>query len=52
MFASASAAATVHSYHVPWFMYALVGAVLVVYTLIEARHTRRDHEIKFKEAVN
>lgn len=48
----ASAQAIVHSYHVPWFMYALVVVALVVYTIIEARHTKRDHEIKFKEAVN
>lgn len=32
-------------------MYAIVVAVLVIYALIEAHHTRRDHEIKFKEAV-
>lgn len=42
---------TVHSYHVPWFMYALVLLALVVYTIIEASHTKRDHQIKFDEAV-
>ncbi len=41
----------VHSYQVPWFLYAAVVAVLVVYALIEARHTKRDHEISFEEAV-
>lgn len=44
--------AKVHSYDVPWFMYAAIVAVLGIYTLIEIHHTRRDHEIKFKEAVN
>lgn len=47
----ASAAAAVHSYQVPWFMYALVGAALVGYTIIEIHHTRKDHEVKFDEAV-
>mgnify|MGYP000879358857 CR=1 FL=1 len=41
----------VHSYHVPGFMYAIVAAVLVMYALIEAHHTKRDHEVKFNEAV-
>lgn len=41
----------VHSYNVPGFMYAIVAAVLVIYALIEAHHTKRDHEVKFKEAV-
>jgi tellurite resistance protein TerC len=40
-----------HSYDVPWFLYAAVAGVLVVYALIEAYHTRKDHEITFKEAV-
>lgn len=44
--------ATVHSYTVPWFMYGLVILALVAYSLIEAHHTKHDHEIKFKEAVN
>lgn len=43
--------ATVHSYHVPGFMYAIVAAVLLAYAIIEAHHTRRDHEVKFNEAV-
>lgn len=38
-------------YVVPWFMYAVVGAVMVVYALIEASHTRKDHEVLFPEAV-
>ena len=50
MFASLEAAA-VHSYHVPWFMYGLVVLALVIYSIIEAQHTKRDHEIKFNEAV-
>ena len=40
----------IHSYDVPWFMYAIVLAVLVIYAIIEALHTRRDHEIKLREA--
>lgn len=48
----AAASTAVHSYHVPWFMYGAVVLVLAAYALIEAHHTRRDHEIKFKEAVN
>ncbi len=33
-------------------MYAAVIAALVVYALIEAHHTKRDHVISFKEAIN
>lgn len=40
-----------HSYTVPWFLYAALALVLVGYALIEAHHTRKDHEIKFPEAV-
>ncbi|CAN5174028.1 TerC family protein [soil metagenome] len=40
-----------HSYDVPWFLYAAVAGVLVVYALIEAYHTRKDHEITFHEAL-
>ncbi|HSH31591.1 MAG TPA: hypothetical protein VK963_02900, partial [Candidatus Saccharimonadales bacterium] len=50
LFAS-TASSTLHSFNVPWFMYGIVIAALVIYALIEARHTRRDHEIKFNEAV-
>ncbi len=50
-FFSSLEAAAVHSYHVPWFMYGLVVLALVIYSLIEAHHTKRDHEIKFNEAV-
>ena len=46
----AETTARIHSYNVPWFMHATVAAVLVIYALIEAKHTRRDHEIKLKEA--
>lgn len=41
----------IHSYDVPWFMYATVVAALVIYALIEAKHTKHDHVIKFNEAV-
>jgi len=44
-------AAQAHSYAVPWFMYAMVVAALVIYAIIEARHTKDDHEIDFKESV-
>lgn len=47
----ASSEAAVHSFDVPWFMYAIVIAALVIYALIEAYHTRKDHEIQFPEAV-
>lgn len=50
LFAHAQSA-TVHSYDVPWFMYAAVVAALALYALIEAYNTRQDHVIKFKEAV-
>lgn len=40
-----------HNYHVPPILYAAVVGVLIAYALIEAHHTRRDHEVKFKEAV-
>ncbi len=49
-FASTQATA-IHSYHVPWFLYAGVALALVIYTIIEARHTKRDHVITFPEAV-
>ena len=48
---ASSAVSEVHSYDVPWFMYAAVVAVLVIYAAIEAHHTRKDHEIQFPEAV-
>jgi len=41
---------SLHSFEVPWFMYAAVAVVLMVYAFIEARHTRRDHVIEFREA--
>ncbi len=47
----ASAATEVHHYHVPMFMYGLVAIALLGYSLIEYRHTKRDHEVKFNEAV-
>lgn len=51
-FMAALQTAKVHNYDVPWFLYAAVVAVLVMYAIIEAKHTRRDHEVKFKEAVH
>lgn len=47
---SSGASPAVHSYDVPWFMYAIVVVVLIAYALIEAHHTKRDHVIKTKEA--
>ncbi|HTE58384.1 MAG TPA: TerC/Alx family metal homeostasis membrane protein [Verrucomicrobiae bacterium] len=49
-FIASSGAASVHHYHVPWFMYATVATVLVLYAIIEAHHTKRDHVIGTKEA--
>jgi tellurite resistance protein TerC len=46
----ASSASQVHQYSVPWFMYAMVIAVLVIYALIEAHHVKRDHVIGTREA--
>lgn len=42
----------VHDYAVPWFMYATVVGVLIVYAILEAHHTRKDHEVKLKEATH
>lgn len=50
-FFAALQAAAVHSYQVPWFLYATVASALVIYAVIEARHTKHDHEITFDEAV-
>lgn len=50
LFAS-SEVATIHSYHVPWFLYAGVIGALVGYAIIEYRHTKHDHVITFPEAV-
>jgi tellurite resistance protein TerC len=50
-FFGAVESARVYSYDVPWFMYAIVVGALIGYALIEAHHTRRDHTVKFKEAV-
>lgn len=51
IFAAASANA-VHNYQVPWFMYAAIIAVLVGYAILEAYHTKKDHVVKFKEAMH
>lgn len=50
LFASLEKAAVRH-YNVPWFLYALVVLALVVYAVIEYRHTKTDHTISFREAV-
>lgn len=52
MFLAALHAAKVHEFNIPWFMYLIVLGALVGYTIIEYVHTKRDHEIKFREAVN
>ena len=41
----------VHSYDVPWFLYALIVIALVGYAIIEYKHTKHDHKISFDEAV-
>lgn len=51
LFAAASAAKEMVTYNVPWFMYAAIGAALVLYAVIEYIHGRRDHVVSFKEAV-
>ncbi len=49
--ASSTNNAALHSYDVPWFLYAMVGAALVGYAIIEYYHTRKDHVVSFNEAV-
>ena len=49
---AATANSASHSYNVPWFMYAIVIGALVGYALIEIHHTKKDHVIKFKEALH
>jgi len=41
-----------HSYNVPWFMYAAIVGVLIGYAIIETLHSRHDHQVKLKEAVH
>jgi tellurite resistance protein TerC len=48
---SAFASQSVHSYDVPFFMYAAIVVVLIGYAAIEAWHSRTDHKVEFKEAV-
>ena len=43
--------APVHDYHVPLFLYLAMLAVLAFYAVIEFRHSKHDHVIKFKEAL-
>ncbi len=50
-FSSTEATAAVHSYHVPWFLYAGVLVALLGYAIIEYKHTKHDHVISFQEAV-
>ncbi len=47
---SALEQAKVHSYDVPWFLYAGVLLALIMYAFIEYKHTKHDHVIEFKEA--
>jgi tellurite resistance protein TerC len=51
MIFAALEATAVRSYSIPWFMYGIVLMALVIYALIEAHHTKKDHIIKFPEAV-
>lgn len=44
--------AGVRNYDVPGFMYFTIIAVLIMFAVIEARYTRKDHEIKIKEATH
>lgn len=39
------------NYDVPFFLYIAIVLVFIIYALIEAHHTRKDHVIKFNEAV-
>lgn len=48
---SSVAGVALHSYDVPWFMYAAVVGVLIGYAFIEAYHTKKDHEVKLDEAI-
>ena len=48
--AIATTATNVHSYHVPWFLYAILLAVMAIYAVIETMHVRHDHVIGTKEA--
>ena len=48
---SSTDSSAVHSYHVPWFLYAGVLLALVGYAIIEYKHTKNDHVISFNEAV-
>lgn len=45
-------ATNLHSYKVPWFLYAIVVGALVGYSIIEIVHTKRDHVVELKEATN
>ncbi len=38
--------------NVPWYMFAILGLVFVGYAAIEVHHTKKDHIIQFREAVN
>lgn len=47
---ASTAVSQVRNYDVPWFMYAILLAVLAIYAIIEALHVRHDHVIGTKEA--
>jgi tellurite resistance protein TerC len=47
---AATSSSQVHNYQVPWVMYAVLVAVMAIYAVIEAIHTRHDHVIGTKEA--
>lgn len=47
---ASTAGSQVHQYDVPWFMYAVLLAVMAIYAVIEALHVRHDHIISTREA--
>lgn len=51
LFAAETTANEAVTYAVPWFMYAAIGAALVLYAIIEYIHGRSDHVVSFREAV-
>ncbi len=51
LLASSNEPTAIHSFSVPVSMYILVALALIGYSIIEAHHTRKDHEISFPEAV-
>lgn len=47
---ASSVSGEIHHYSVPWFMYALLLAILAIYAGVETLHAKNDHIIKTKEA--